>query len=194
VISLKTASSQTNGRISFGSIPSLVEYPDLLNVQLESWDSFLEATTPPEKRDNHGLQQIFKMNFPITDARENYILEFVEYYVEKPKYSVIDRKDTWVNKKYTAKKFDYTVVLEVMLALYCLFGVGASIYYLELAAVPFQSLFCLGFGIVSWMSIKHAWLARRRTAAAPAVEPAAASAPAVTITPTEPVAEAVLAD
>ena len=75
-----------------------------------------------------------------------------------------------------------------------LFGVGASIYYLELAAVPFQSLFCLGFGIVSWMSIKHAWLARRRTAAAAAVKPAVASAPAVTVTPTEPVAEAVLAD
>jgi DNA-directed RNA polymerase subunit beta len=90
VISLKTQANQTNGRISFGSIPSIVEYPDLLNVQIESWDSFLQATTAPEKRENRGLQQIFKMNFPVTDARENYILEFVEYYVEKPKYAVIE--------------------------------------------------------------------------------------------------------
>jgi DNA-directed RNA polymerase subunit beta len=67
-----------------------MEYPDLLNVQVESWESFLQSLLPPEKRKNQGLQQIFLMNFPITDARENYILEFVEYYVEKPKYSVIE--------------------------------------------------------------------------------------------------------
>ena len=82
--------SQTNNRFSFAKIPQLVEFPDLLNVQIESWDSFLQANVPPEKRANRGLQQIFLMNFPITDARENYILEFVEYYVEKPKYSVIE--------------------------------------------------------------------------------------------------------
>ena len=76
--------------MSFGKIPHLVEAPDLLNVQMDSWDNFLQANVPPEKRVNKGLQQIFKMNFPVTDARENYILEYVEYYVEKPKYSVIE--------------------------------------------------------------------------------------------------------
>ncbi len=89
-MSLKVAEKNSNGRISFGIIDSVIQYPDLLNVQTESWDSFLQAGVPPEKRQNKGLQQIFKMNFPLTDARENYLLEFVEYYVEKPKYSVIE--------------------------------------------------------------------------------------------------------
>ncbi len=87
---MKVAEKSSNGRISFGIIESVIEYPDLLNVQTDSWDSFLQAGIPPEKRVNRGLQQIFKMNFPLTDARENYLLEFVEYYVEKPKYSVIE--------------------------------------------------------------------------------------------------------
>src|SRR5208283_1729199 len=87
---IRVKTNQSNGRVSFAKIPQLVEYPDLLNVQIESWERFLQATVPQEKRVNKGLQQIFLMNFPITDARENYILEFVEYYVEKPKYSVIE--------------------------------------------------------------------------------------------------------
>ncbi len=87
---MKVAEKNTNDRISFGRIKSVIQYPDLLNFQTESWDSFLQATVPPEKRQHKGLQQIFKMNFPLTDARENYLLEFVEYYVENPKYSVIE--------------------------------------------------------------------------------------------------------
>ncbi|HUL44936.1 MAG TPA: DNA-directed RNA polymerase subunit beta [Bacteroidota bacterium] len=87
---IRVKTNHSNGRISFAKIPQIVDYPDLLNVQIESWESFLQATTPPEKRANRGLQQIFTMNFPITDARENYILEFIEYYVEKPKYAVIE--------------------------------------------------------------------------------------------------------
>ncbi len=87
---MKSQTNHSNGRISFAKIPQIVDYPDLLNVQLESWDSFLQAGIGPDRRLNKGLQQIFLMNFPITDARENYILEFVEYYVEKPKYSVIE--------------------------------------------------------------------------------------------------------
>ena len=77
-------------RISFGKIPDIIDAPDLLNIQLESWESFLQADAPPSRRKNKGLQAVFKMNFPITDARENFLLEFVEYYVEKPKYSVLE--------------------------------------------------------------------------------------------------------
>ena len=87
---MKNPSLYTNERISFAKIPQTIDYPDLLNVQLESWEAFLQANVLPEKRQGKGLQQIFVTNFPITDARENYILEFVEYYVEKPKYSVIE--------------------------------------------------------------------------------------------------------
>ncbi len=80
--------NQSNGRISFGKIKEIVEAPDLLNIQLESWQSFLQSDMPQARRKNRGLQAVFKMNFPITDARENFLLEFIEYYVEKPKYSV----------------------------------------------------------------------------------------------------------
>jgi DNA-directed RNA polymerase subunit beta len=80
--------NQSSKRITFGKIPDIVEPPDLLNIQLESWESFLQADGQPSKRKNKGLQSVFKMNFPIMDARENFLLEFVEYYVEKPKYSV----------------------------------------------------------------------------------------------------------
>jgi len=82
-------------------------------------------------------------------------------FVRTPKYSVVNKKDNWLDKKYVLKKFNYTVIIELALALYCMFGVAASIYYLELAAVPFQLLFSMGFGLVAWLSIKHAWLARK---------------------------------
>ena len=97
-------------------------------------------------------------------------------FVRTPKYSVIDKKDNWTDKKYALMKFDYTVVLEIILALYCFFGVAASIYYLELAAVPFQLLFSFGFGFVAWLSIKHAWLARKLSSSTEAQLHAAAEA------------------
>ncbi|HTY11962.1 MAG TPA: DNA-directed RNA polymerase subunit beta [Bacteroidota bacterium] len=82
------SNGQDNGRVSFAKIPTVVEYPDLLNVQMESFEHFLQEHIPPHKRKNKGLQQVFMMNFPISDTRENYLLEFMEYYVEKPKYSM----------------------------------------------------------------------------------------------------------
>jgi len=87
---LKNQSNGTNGRISFGHIPSVIEIPDLLNVQIDSFNRFLQAETPPHRRKKIGLQQVFEMNFPIMDARENFLLEFMEYYVEKAKYSVVE--------------------------------------------------------------------------------------------------------
>ena len=80
--------NHSSGRISFGKIKDIVDAPDLLNIQLESWESFLQSDTSPVRRKNKGLQAVFKMNFPISDARENYLLEFMEFYIEKPKYSV----------------------------------------------------------------------------------------------------------
>ncbi len=87
---MKTQPNIAKSRISFGQIPEVVITPDLLNVQLDSWEAFLQATVPANKRKAQGLEQCFRMNFPIMDARENYILEYVEYYVEKPKYTVIE--------------------------------------------------------------------------------------------------------
>jgi hypothetical protein len=82
-------------------------------------------------------------------------------FVRTPKYSIQTKQDSWKNKNYTPVKISGTVVLEVVLAAYCLIGVVASIYFLEIAAVPFQLMFFLGFTFVSGMSLKHAFLARR---------------------------------
>jgi DNA-directed RNA polymerase beta subunit len=90
VVPLKNQSNGSQERVIFARIPSVIETPDLLNVQIDSFNNFLQADTLPHRRKKLGLQQVFEMNFPISDARENFLLEFEEYYVEKPKYSVIE--------------------------------------------------------------------------------------------------------
>ena len=75
-------------RKSFSKITSAVDIPDLLEIQLKSYRDFLQDDLSPGKRKNQGLQEAFVSLFPITDSRESYLLEFVEYYVETPKYSV----------------------------------------------------------------------------------------------------------
>jgi len=86
-----STSSHSNSfieRNSFSRIPQVVEYPDLLDIQLEAFENFLQERVPVHKRRNKGLQQVFNLNFPIKDSREHHLLEFSEYYVEKPKYSI----------------------------------------------------------------------------------------------------------
>ncbi len=81
-------------RISFSSIKKILDYPDFLDVQLQSFKDFFQIDTPAEKRDNEGLYKVFMENFPISDSRENYVLEFVDYTIDPPKYNVdecIDR-------------------------------------------------------------------------------------------------------
>ena len=82
-------------------------------------------------------------------------------FVRTPKYSIQQRQDSWLGKHYAPSRFSPTVLLEVALAAYCLFGVASSIYFLELAAVPFQLLFSFGFGLVAFLSLRHAYLARQ---------------------------------
>jgi hypothetical protein len=82
-------------------------------------------------------------------------------FIRTPKYSIRDKKDSWSDKKYMPVKLNSTVIVEIALAVYCLFGVVSSIYFLEIAAVPFQLMFFLGFTFVAGMSLKHAWLARQ---------------------------------
>jgi DNA-directed RNA polymerase subunit beta len=84
----------TNGRIDFSSIEKVIDYPDFLDLQLQSFKDFLQIETPAEKRQNEGLFKVFAENFPISDSRENFVLEFVDYTIDPPKYSVdecIDR-------------------------------------------------------------------------------------------------------
>ncbi len=75
-------------RVSFGKIASILDIPDLLDVQVKSYQDFLQKDVPPAEREKKGLQAVFLNIFPIIDNREEHILEFVEYYVEPPKYTV----------------------------------------------------------------------------------------------------------
>jgi len=77
-----------SNRISFGKIPSVIEVPDLLDIQNASFEDFVQVNTPPGERANKGLQAVFTSNFPIFDNKENFRLDFLEYNVEKPRYSV----------------------------------------------------------------------------------------------------------
>ncbi len=80
-------------RHSFGKLSAPVDLPNLLDVQLQSYESFLQATLPPEKRRDQGLQAVFREIFPITDVHGNYTLEFIDYAIGQPKYSVDECKD-----------------------------------------------------------------------------------------------------
>ncbi len=77
-----------NNRISFSRIKSVLEVPDLLGIQTETFEEFLQQNVPPSKRENKGLQQVFLTNFPVLDNKENYRLDFLEYYVEKPRFTI----------------------------------------------------------------------------------------------------------
>ncbi len=77
-----------NKRITFSSITPVIDMPDLLDVQLQSFEDFLQLKVKPEEREDKGLQSVFKANFPILDNKEFYRLDFVSYHVEKPRYSV----------------------------------------------------------------------------------------------------------
>ena len=88
------AKKNNNGRIDFSKIDKVLEYPDFLDIQLQSFKDFLQIDTPAEKRQNEGLFKVFAENFPISDSRENFVLEFVDYTIDPPKYNVdecIDR-------------------------------------------------------------------------------------------------------
>ena len=75
-------------RISFASSKILLEYPDLLEVQLKSFQDFFQLDTTPENRRNEGLYQVFQEIFPIEDTRNNYKLEFIDYFIDPPQYSI----------------------------------------------------------------------------------------------------------
>jgi DNA-directed RNA polymerase subunit beta len=82
------STTQLNKRINFGKIKHLAGTPDLLDIQLESFREFFQLETTPDKRDNEGLFKVFKENFPITDTRNIFVLEFLDYFIDPPRYSI----------------------------------------------------------------------------------------------------------
>ncbi|MCO6498678.1 MAG: DNA-directed RNA polymerase subunit beta [Chitinophagaceae bacterium] len=75
-------------RISFGKIEHLAETPDLLGIQIQSFRDFFQLETTPDKRNNEGLFRVFKENFPISDTRNIFLLEFLDYFVDPPRYTI----------------------------------------------------------------------------------------------------------
>lgn len=82
------SSNLVNQRVNFASVKNPMPYPDFLDVQLKSFKDFLQLDTPPELRKNDGLYKVFSENFPIADTRNNFVLEFLDYYIDPPRYSI----------------------------------------------------------------------------------------------------------
>ncbi|HNX56654.1 MAG TPA: DNA-directed RNA polymerase subunit beta [Prolixibacteraceae bacterium] len=99
-----------NQRISFSSTKTVFDYPDFLEVQIKSFVEFFQLGTTPDQRRNEGLWKVFEENFPITDTRNNFVLEFVDYSVDPPRYSI----DECIERGLT-----FSVPLKAKLKLYC---------------------------------------------------------------------------
>ena len=81
-------SSKKTERISFAARKQQLDYPDFLEVQLKSFTEFFQLGTTPENRRREGLFQVFMENFPITDTRNNFVLEFIDYSIDPPRYTI----------------------------------------------------------------------------------------------------------
>lgn len=97
-------------RVNFASVKNPYPYPDFLDVQLKSFSDFLQLDTPPEERKNDGLYKVFTENFPITDTRNNFVLEFLDYFVDPPRYSI---------EECLERGLTYSVPLKAKMKLYC---------------------------------------------------------------------------
>ncbi|MDY3942796.1 MAG: DNA-directed RNA polymerase subunit beta [Alloprevotella sp.] len=104
------ASSLINNRYNFASVKNPMPYPDFLDVQLKSFKDFLQLDTPSELRKNDGLYKVFAENFPIADTRNNFVLEFLDYYIDPPRYSI---------EECFSRGLSYSVPLKAKLKLYC---------------------------------------------------------------------------
>jgi DNA-directed RNA polymerase subunit beta len=82
------SSTKLQTRVNFGKIKNLAEAPDLLEVQIQSFKEFFQLETTPDKRNIEGLFKVFKENFPITDTRNIFVLEFLDYFIDPPRYTI----------------------------------------------------------------------------------------------------------
>jgi DNA-directed RNA polymerase subunit beta len=101
---------KTDERINFSSTKSFYEYPDFLEIQLASFKDFFQLETNPENRMNEGLFKVFAENFPITDTRNQFVLEFLDYFIDPPRYTI---------EECIERGLTYSVPLKAKLKLYC---------------------------------------------------------------------------
>ena len=104
------ASKIVDNRVNFSTVKNPMPTPDFLDVQLKSFKDFLQLDTPPELRKNDGLYKVFAENFPITDTRNNFVLEFLDYYIDPPRYSI---------EECLERGLTYSVPLKAKMKLYC---------------------------------------------------------------------------
>ncbi|MCC7298186.1 MAG: DNA-directed RNA polymerase subunit beta [Bacteroidia bacterium] len=103
-------STTQNNRISFGKVKHAIDYPDFLDVQLKSFQEFFQLDTPADKREGEGLFKMFRENFPITDTRNIFVLEFLDYFVDPPRYTI---------QECIERGLSYAVPLKAKLRLSC---------------------------------------------------------------------------
>ena len=104
------STTNNNQRINFASLKNTVNFPDFLDVQLKSFQSFFQIGTTLDERRNEGLYKAFEELFPITDSRNNFVLEFIDYTIDPPRYSIEECID---------RGLTFKVPLKVKLKLYC---------------------------------------------------------------------------
>ena len=97
-------------RTNFGSVDLPLEHPDFLDIQLRSFQEFFQLETNPENRMTEGLFKVFSENFPITDTRNQFVLEFLDYFIDPPRYSI---------QECIERGLTYSVPLKAKLKLYC---------------------------------------------------------------------------
>ncbi|HRZ48063.1 MAG TPA: DNA-directed RNA polymerase subunit beta [Bacteroidales bacterium] len=102
--------SQNKNRIDFSTAKINAEYPDFLDIQLKSFQDFFQLETTPENRKHEGLFRVFDENFPISDTRNNFVLEFIDYYIDPPRYSI---------EECIERGLTHSVPLKAKLRLYC---------------------------------------------------------------------------
>ena len=103
-------STKVAERINFSSIKNASKYPDFLDIQIKSFKDFFQLETKSDERDEEGLYNTFQDNFPITDARNQFVLEFLDYFVDPPRYNI---------QECIERGLTYSVPLKARLKLYC---------------------------------------------------------------------------
>ena len=104
------ATKQLNQRVNFASAKLITDYPDFLDIQIKSFQDFFQLETKSDERSDEGLYKTFLENFPITDTRNNFVLEFLDYFVDPPRYSI---------QECIERGLTYSVPLKARLKLYC---------------------------------------------------------------------------
>ena len=104
------ATKNTTERINFASSKLGIDYPDFLDIQVKSFQDFFQLQTKAEERGEEGLYKTFMDNFPITDTRNNFVLEFLDYFVDPPRYSI---------QECIERGLTHSVPLKARLKLYC---------------------------------------------------------------------------